>query len=161
MDTDINKYASITALDISKDALRLYQSFNGKSSQTVHGSILDIPLEENSFDGIYNLGVLEHFALDEIQKILAEFKRVLKDSGRLVIFWPPEFGLSVLFFKALKKMVRVFTGKDVKFHPDEISRVESRESVTEIFNRSGFSVIEYSFGLRDLWTYSVIVGKKA
>ncbi|MGZ6370773.1 MAG: methyltransferase domain-containing protein, partial [Bdellovibrionota bacterium] len=114
-----------------------------------------------SVDGIYNLGVMEHFTEGEIDKVFAEFKRVLRPGGRMVILWPPEFGLSVIFFKVLKVLVTTITRrKDVKFHPDEICRVQSKKHALGIFQRSGFRVLDYYFGPRDVFTYSVIVAEK-
>lgn len=39
-------------------------------------------------DGIHNMGVMERFVQSEIQRILAEFKRLLKNEGVIVLFWP-------------------------------------------------------------------------
>jgi ubiquinone/menaquinone biosynthesis C-methylase UbiE len=160
VDADIRHYVSITGLDLSPNALEIYNRENGGICKSLHGSIFSIPLQAQSVDGIYNLGVMEHFSEDEIGQILLEFKRVLKPQGRMVIFWPPEFGLSVIFFKVLKVLFKVVTFKDVKFHPDEICRVQSKKHVRQIFEKSGFNVLDYYFGLRDFFTYSVIVVEK-
>ncbi len=159
VDSDICKEYNIIGMDISPKALELYKQTN-TTGTTLLSSIFSIQMPDKSLAGIYNLGVMEHLTEDQIQTTLVEFKRVLKDDGHIVLFWPPEFGLSVLFFKFLVKATKLFTGKDVKFHPDEIARVQSKQSVTEIFNRGGFQVVEYSFGPRDVFTYSIIVGRK-
>ena len=160
VDADIRHLVSITGLDISVNALRLYQKVNRGLCRILHGSIFRIPLPDRSMDGVYNLGVMEHFTEDEIRRILREFHRVLKADGRVVVFWPPEFGLSVLFFKGLGWTFRIVLGKkDVKFHPDEITRVRSRTHVTGIFVGEGFRVLEYAFGPRDLFTYAVIAAE--
>ena len=65
----------------------------------IHDSIFSVPVPDSSFDGIYNLGVMEHFTEDEIMGILKEFHRVLKSNGKIILFWPPEYGLSVQFLK--------------------------------------------------------------
>lgn len=160
VDTQVCRYASVTALDISSRALELYEAENGSGIPRMQASIFDIPAAEKTFDGIYNLGVMEHFFEPDLVKILQEFRRVLKDDGRLLLFWPPEFGLSVMFFKTLRRTIRLSTGRDVKFHPDEVSRIRSREHVSEILKQGGFQVDTYSFGPRDLWTQSIVVAKK-
>ena len=142
------------------NALRLYLRVNKGHCKVLHGSIFDIPRPDGSVEGIYNLGVMEHFTEEEIQKILREFRRVLKKDGRVVLFWPPEFGLSVLFFKALTVVFRLFGKANVKFHPDEITRVRSRAHAYGILEQAGFKVVEYSFGPRDLFTYAVIAAEK-
>jgi dolichol-phosphate mannosyltransferase len=161
VDTDIRNRVEITALDISVNALNMYKRTNGDACMLLHGSIFKVPLADESFDGIYNLGVMEHFTEGEIQQILAEFQRVLKPGGRLIIFWPPEFGVSVMFFKMLTLVYKEILGKtDVKFHPDEITRVKSRSHVSQIFEAENFDLVRYYFGPLDFFTYAVIVAQK-
>ena len=161
VDTDIRSYVRITALDISPNALEVYRRENGPDSKTVLGSIFQMPIADASTDGIYNLGVMEHFSESEIVQILKEFRRVLRPNGRLVLFWPPEFGLSVLFFKALKVFFAVVLRKpDVKFHPDEICRLRSKKHAVNLLGQAGFELIDYSFGPRDFFTYSVVVARQ-
>jgi dolichol-phosphate mannosyltransferase len=161
VDADIRHEVSITGLDISLNALRLYKKVNRGYGQTLHGSIFEIPLPDGTVDGVYNLGVMEHFTEKEIGRILDEFHRVLRPEGRVLVFWPPEFGLSVLFFKSLVWVFRnLLRKKDVKFHPGEITRVRSRSHVTGLFESAGFRVVRYSFGPRDLFTYAVVAAER-
>lgn len=161
VDMDMIRYVRITALDFSQNALKKYQERNGKNGRVVLGDVRSLPFKGASFDGVYNLGVMEHFKKNEILKILKEFNRVLKPRGRLIIFWPPEFGLSVVFFKSLVYIYKKILGrKRVVFHPPEISRLRSERQAKQIFNDSGLEVIEYYFGVRDLFTYCVIVAKR-
>ena len=160
VDTDISKHVSITGMDISVNALRYYGKLN-QNCATLHGSIFSIPLPDRSVDGIYNLGVMEHFTEKEISEIFSEFKRVLKDDGRMIIFWPPEFGASVIFLKGVKwGLENIFGKKGVKIHPDEITRVQSKEHVARLFQKGGFMVTKYYFGPMDFFTYSVIIADK-
>ncbi|OQW46773.1 MAG: hypothetical protein A4S09_02365 [Proteobacteria bacterium SG_bin7] len=161
VDTDVADYANVTGLDISVNALNFFKRTHMGKSQVLHGSIFNIRMSDGTFDGVYNLGVMEHFTENEINGILKEFHRILKPGGRAIIFWPPEFGLSVIFFKCLKWIfVNILGKKNVKFHPDEITRVQSRQHVTRLFENNGFRVIRYYFGLMDLFTYSIIVAEK-
>ena len=162
VDADIRHEVAITGLDISLNALQLYKKVNRGQAEILHGSIFEIPLPDGTMDGVYNLGVMEHFTEDEIDRILREFRRVLRPEGRVLVFWPPEFGLSVLFFKSLVWVFRhVLRKKDVKFHPGEITRVRSRRHVTSLFESAGFRVIRYSFGPRDLFTYAIVAAERA
>jgi dolichol-phosphate mannosyltransferase len=161
VDTDIRNYINITGLDISVNALNFYKRTNEDRCKVLHGSIFSIPLPDNSVDGIYNLGVMEHFTEAEIYQILKEFHRVLKPKGRMLIFWPPEFGASVIFLKMVKWVLEnIFKKENVKLHPDEITRVQSKKQVCDIFQSSGFHVLNYYFGLRDFCTYSIIAVEK-
>lgn len=161
VDMDVQGYIKITALDFSQNALEKYRNRNGKRSRVILGDVRSLPFRNSSFDGIYNLGVMEHFESHEIDKILKEFNRVLKQRCTIIVFWPPEFGLSVIFFKTLVYIYKKILGKKkVVFHPPEVSRLKSEKGARQIFSASGFEVIEYYFGIRDLFTYAVVVAKK-
>lgn len=161
VDTEISKAFNIIAMDISANALEIYRKVNKNRGQPIKGDIFAIPFPENSMDGIYNLGVMEHFSHEDIQKILKEFHRVLKEDGKAVIFWPPEFGSSVTFLKMVKYLLEKVLGKkDVEIHPDEISRIQSKEEAIRIFEKANFKVLEYYFGPRDFFTHSIIVARK-
>jgi dolichol-phosphate mannosyltransferase len=159
VDIGLHEYLRILPLDISVNALNWYRRVHG-DCEVLHGSIFQIPLPDKSLDGVYNLGVMEHFTDEEITAIFREFRRVLKDDAKILLFWPPEFGLSVRFIKGLTRILQLAGRKDVKFHPDEITRVRSREHVQGLLRRGGFELDEYNFGARDLFTQVMLVGRK-
>lgn len=160
VDTAICKKFRVTALDISPSALDLYRRSIGAGARVVQGSILRIPAADNAYDGIYNLGVMEHFVEEDIRKILLEFNRVLKPGGKIVLFWPPVFGLSVRVLDATHFVLNNVLRKNVKLHPDEVSRIRSKAHAAATLERAGFAMTGYHFGPRDLFTHSVIVGTK-
>ena len=159
VDVDIAKDFSITALDYSPAAIKFYERTNPRG-QTILGSIFDIPIEENSCDGVYNLGVMEHFTGEEIQKALREFKRVVKPDGKIVLFWPHEFGGSVMVLKAAHFFLNKVLGKNIKLHPDEISRLRSAREAKRIIEQAGLKFEDHYFGIRDLFTQMVVIAKK-
>jgi ubiquinone/menaquinone biosynthesis C-methylase UbiE len=160
VDVDIAKHVNITALDISNNALIIYRQVHGAQCKTVLGNIFSLPFEDESFDGVYNLGVLEHFTENEIQQILTEFKRVLKHKGRIIILWPPEFGFTVFVLDSAHFILNRIFRMNVKLHPAEITRLKSKKIALETFNNAGFNVLSYYFGPRDLFTQAVIVAEK-
>lgn len=161
VDADIVKYIKITGLDISTGALNLYKRQYGDKCQIIHGSIFDIPAKKGEFDGIYNLGVMEHFTEKEIIKILKEFNRVLKKNGKIILFWPPAFGISVIFLNSMHFILNNILRKKIRLHPEEITKVKSRKQIKKLLLESGFELNKFSFGPRDLFTYVIIVaGKK-
>lgn len=160
VDTDIAKFIKIVALDSSREALKLYKQNIKKYYQTTYGDIRALPLTDNSFDGIYNLGVLEHFNKNEINKILKEFYRVLKPGGKIIIFWPPKFGPSVIFLNSIHYLINNILQKKIRLHPMEISLLNSQQEAVKIFKIHGFKIKEIYFGPKDLFTYIVIVGEK-
>jgi hypothetical protein len=67
-----------------------------------------------------------------------------------------------MFLKGVKWTLEHVAGRtNVKLHPDEITRVQSRRHAAAIFERNGFRVARYYFGPRDLFTHSIIVAQKA
>ena len=160
VDVDIVKNFSITAMDISAPALEIYQKTNSVGCKTVLGSILKTSFEAGTFDGIYNLGVMEHFSTQEIQTILLEFKRILKAQGKIVLFWPHENGSSVTFLKFVHFILNNIFKKNIKLHPDEISRLKSKQHAQNIIEQSGLVFVDYYFGPKDLFTQAVVVAQK-
>lgn len=160
VDSDVICYAKVTALDISQCALDRYQAINGSLARIIKGSIFKIPLPDNSMDGIYNLGVMEHFTEEEIHCILKEFHRVLKPHAQMLLFWPPEFGLSVSFMKIVHFILNNILKKNIKLHPDEITRILSREQGKRILESAGFAMTDYYFGIKDVFTHAILTAKR-
>ena len=161
VDSDLIKKYDITALDISKEALKLYKINTFDKAKIMQASIFTIPVKSSVFDGIYNLGVHEHFTGSENEKIFKEFSRVLNANGKIVLFWPPKFGLSVMFLNTLHFILNDILKRKIKLHPDEISLIESKRQVENVLKDAGFNVIRFYFGPRDLFTYCIIVAKKS
>ena len=161
VDSFIQSYASLFAMDISGKALEIHRGFNPKAVAWIRGNLFQIPLRNGMFDGIYNLGVMEHFEEHEVIKMLHCFGDLLKPGGKLLLLIPPEFGLSVIFFKILKFIFeRILFKKNVKFHPDEICRIRSRRHAENLVKEAGLRMTEFYFGPRDFFTYAVVVAER-
>ena len=154
----------ITAVDISLPALESYRRNNPGAEAIRHGDILHLDdVADGSFDGAYNLGVVEHFTRDQIVHILGEMGRTVKPGGKVVIFWPHRRATSVFVLKLIHRMLDLIRrpgGQAVRLHPAEISLLESREQAREVVERAGFNLVEYYFGMRDLLVQAVVVGCK-
>lgn len=160
VDKDFSMNHSIFALDMSNNALKVYRSIHNTQEEIIQGTIFSIPTKNFSFDGIYHLGVMEHFTKDEIKQILSEFERILKNDGKMIVFWPPKFGLSVIALKIIHFMLNKILRLNIKLHPDEITLIESKKHAQNIFSESNFKIIDYSFGYYDLFTYCMLVVQK-
>lgn len=160
VDADIARRFRIIPLDLSVSALKLYRENIGPEAPLIRGDIFRLPIADASLDGLYNLGVMEHFTEDEIDGILIEFKRVVREGGKIVLFWPPEFGLSVMFLKGVHFVLNKVLRMGVKLHPDEITRIRSRRHIMDVLKRAGLEAVELGFGIRDLFTYYIVVAKK-
>ena len=160
VDKKISDFINIYALDISEKALNLYKKNNYKNIKLIHGSIFETNFNNKKFDGIYNLGVMEHFDLNDINKILREFHRILKDDGTIVLFWPHKKGISVNFLKFIKSLLSKFFKINLKLHPEEITYVKSKNQISKILELNNLKLIYYYFGIFDFFTQSIIVAKK-
>jgi SAM-dependent methyltransferase len=73
------------ALDISRRALGLAR---GRCSYPVLGDIFSMPFRDNTFDLVYNSGVIEHFREPENRQAIREMARVTRRHGTVVIIVP-------------------------------------------------------------------------
>ena len=96
----------------------------------VQADIRALPFRDNSLDGLWNLGVLEHFEADEQLLILREFHRVLKPGGVLLLWWPPKVAPDQLLLKLFGKSF-----------PDEPGRVKAAAMSTLLF-QAGYDHIQ-------------------
>lgn len=160
VDSAIRDYVNITALDISTNALKIYGEENGYRAKLLHGSIFNIPASAEVFDGAYNLGVMEHFDEKDVDKIIEQLKHVLKNGKKMILFWPPEFGLSVIFLKFATFVCNKIFKMGVEFHPPEINRIRSKSDIEMLMAKHDLTLVEYSFNLKDLFTYVVVVAEK-
>ena len=160
VDSGVLAYARVTALDISPMALERYRGHHRDTAELINGSILDIPASDGSFDGVYSLGVLEHLSREEIDRALKEFRRVLIPGGRVLLFWPPVLGLSVIALHVIHFLRAHLFGKRDRLHPDEPSLIRSRREAERYLSDAGLKLVDYAFGPRDLFTYAVIVGER-
>jgi dolichol-phosphate mannosyltransferase len=161
VDADLGREMSITALDISAPALQLYRKANPNAQALKHASIFALPFGDESFDGVYNLGLVEHFSVQDIRRILIETRRVLKKGGKTVIFWPHDAGTSVNVLRFVHWMLNDVMKKNVQLHPPEITHCLGRSWVEKTIAGCGLELVEYAFGPGDLWVQAVVVLRKA
>lgn len=159
VDQDIVREYKVTALDFSPTALQSYKALHGDAATVAEADLMKTGFPEASFDGVYNLGVMEHFVGPELDTVLQEFRRVLKPTGRLILFWPPEFGLSVIVLKFIHYVLNDLLGRNIHLHPAEPSRVRSRKWAADLLARNGFELEAFLFGPSDVFTHSIIVAR--
>jgi dolichol-phosphate mannosyltransferase len=160
VDQGLHEHMRVTALDISADAVRLYQRHNPAVSRIQHGDILALPYPDATFDGYYSLGVVEHFTDQQIGRILAEAHRVLRPSGKVVLFWPHAKATSVFVLGVAHKLL-ARSGNTTELHPPEISLLTSRAMAQRYFEQNGFRMTSYDFGAKDLWIQAVVVAERS
>ncbi|MBI2206453.1 MAG: glycosyltransferase [Candidatus Rokubacteria bacterium] len=159
LDAHLHRRVRVTAVDISAPALERYARNNPEAYRVEQATVFDLPYDRDAFDGVFNLGVLEHFPGDRIHAMLREFHRVLKPGGKIVVFWPHRFGSSVLFLHGLGRALRVL-GRRQPLHPREVSLLRSKRAAVRVLDAAGFRLVDYAFGPRDFFVQSVIVASK-
>jgi dolichol-phosphate mannosyltransferase len=160
VDAGLHEHAKITAIDISPSALAIYRRHNPQAEAVRHASIFDLPFPDQSFDGAYNLGVVEHFQKDELARAFTELRRVLKPGGKLVVFWPHAHATSVKLLSSAHWVLNDVLHKDIRLHPPEVSLIHSRKEATELLDAGGFDLESYNFGAGDFFVQSVVVGAR-
>jgi dolichol-phosphate mannosyltransferase len=159
VDAYLQRVMRITALDISPRALELYVRNNPGVHEVRHGSILELPFPDASFDGVYNLGVVEHFEGEQLDLIFREIHRVLVPGGRAVIFWPHTRATSAFVLDTAHALMRT-VGSSTVLHPREVTRVQTRGHAASLVGRAGLRLARYEFGARDFWVQAVVVAEK-
>lgn len=138
---------------------------NGRSNRQLHcinaGKHSFLPCRSRSIDGIWNLGVMEHFSESQLIDCLLEFRRVLKPGGTIILFWPPEGNASRWVLGPLERLIRWFSKKPFTFFPNEISRLRSKDQARRLLERNGFKVLAVEFSWRTAFIHMVVVGKCA
>jgi ubiquinone/menaquinone biosynthesis C-methylase UbiE len=147
------------ALDYSEFILRKAAT-NPKIDGCINADILSLPFKNNSVDGIWNVGVMEHFTLADIDKILREFERVLKENCQIILFWPMSYAPYLLFVNILEFIMNRLSNKRFQLYPDEISRLKSRQQGKEIVESCGFKNAKIYYNYRDAFSFGVVVARK-
>jgi len=156
VDERVSEKFKVLSLDNSMTALRA----NNSSEMLVQGDVFQLPMKDSSIDGIYNLGLMQHFTENDIIKILKESARVLKPAAKMTVLWPPEFGLSVIFLKIARFILNGILRKNIKLQPDEMSRIRSYSHAKFLCERANFKIMGYYFGPKDFFTHVVLTLQK-
>jgi ubiquinone/menaquinone biosynthesis C-methylase UbiE len=111
-------YKKIYGLDLSCDVREVAQVFAplGIHPDLRNGNVLDMPYQNDRFDTVLLISVLEHLKPVELDRALSEIKRVLKPGGQVVYGVPVERPFMVAMFALLGYNIRKYhfsTEKDV------------------------------------------------
>ena len=131
-----------------------------KYSKPIVADIREMPFEDDSIDGIWNLGVMEHFTERDMIVALNEFYRVLKNGSYAILLIPPIFGSSEIFLGTIERMINMMRKDKFHFMTEEITPVRSRKHITGIISKSKLQVYKTHFSPRDLFTYYAVICKK-
>jgi SAM-dependent methyltransferase len=157
----INKQAGVRLLVAVDIVLPVLKQCHAVMDLKICGDIFRLPFGKNSIDGIWNVGVMEHFTHNQIDAIMREFLRVLKVGGRVILLWPGVDSVPQKILKVTAKIIQRTTGAQTfQFHPNEISQLKSLREGNEVLARNGFSPIRLDYGFRSLLAFKILVGEK-
>jgi len=94
------------------------------------GDMYSLSFEDDSFDLVISCGLIEHFTLENITKIIREMARV----GKSVAAWYPTCGLEWKMFWYLRNLVGGSVVTDTYSH--------SLKEVRDVFSMAGLKVIK-------------------
>ena len=103
-------YKRIHGLDLTCDVEQVGQVFR---QHDIHpdlrnGDVLNMPYEDESFDTVLLISILEHLKSHELEQAFREIKRVLKPGGQVVYGAPIERPLMVFMFRILGYNIRKY-----------------------------------------------------
>ncbi len=144
-----NKY-NLIALDLTYEALHHCKKYP-QIKNYLQADIFSIPLKNNSIDGVWNSGVMEHFYPNDNFKQLKEFHRVLKPGGQILLFWPS----TKLFFSWLvDQLILAFNFMDLP----HLVWSPSKKELRALCQKAGFTKIRIDTS----WTldHYIVIAKK-
>ncbi len=145
----------LIGLDFSEVALRAAQNAR-RMDGLLQADMFATPCRANSIDGIWNLGVMEHFTDPQLRTCLREFRRVLRPGGILLLFWPAENNASRWVLGPPERLIRWRRGTEFTFFPGEVSRLRSKHQARLLLASEGFSVKTIEFNWRTAFIHMVI-----
>ncbi len=154
---------NLVAIDFSRRAVEEHRNrhINVRQSDLIsQADLFSLPYQDETFDGVFNLGVMEHFTDQQIAAALREMRRVTKQGGVLILYWPPIWGLSVLALKIAKSILQLERRRGIALHPPEINLMRSRHQCSKWMIDAGLQLERFSFGIGDLFTHQIIVARR-
>jgi ubiquinone/menaquinone biosynthesis C-methylase UbiE len=127
------KGANPVCIDVSSESMNLIKTNMEKFS--INGELLiadgfSLPFKDNSFDLVFNTGVIEHFK--DPSGMIREMTRVCKQGGHVCIFVPQTFNLYSLKKRILMKTGRWKLGWETNYLPLSLKRAMSREGLKPV-----------------------------
>jgi ubiquinone/menaquinone biosynthesis C-methylase UbiE len=141
--------AVIHCCDYDENLAELYTAISRKTNSEVHfisSDIRNLPYDGNQFDVLYCISVLEH--TNNFEKVLDEFKRVLKPAGKLIL----TFDIALDNFSDIPAPVaeQLLSSIADRFHVtiEPINLSSSDIVTTEDFKNS--SLLPWKYGIRQV-----------
>ncbi|MFH1004443.1 MAG: class I SAM-dependent methyltransferase [Bacteroidota bacterium] len=124
----LKRNAKMWAFDYSKEMVNctreLVKKHNLKAEAITVDSVTNIPYDDNYFDVVYCLAVLDHLDFDNREKAYKELNRVLKKGGKLILDVPNRFAFHWRFIFLIMRIFKLYPQGDIHFFtPFEINKI--------------------------------------
>lgn len=106
-------------------------NIKGVNLRSIDISSSRLPFDSEIFDVITMLAVFEHLENENLEQVLKEIKRVLKNSGKLIITTPAPWSDKLLHFMAT---IGLISKEEIHEHKHN----HSKEKIEDILNKAGF-----------------------
>jgi len=103
-----NKYKELHGIDLKSDCNAVMSCFSERGIQAhlINGSVTKLPYENEKFDAVLLVSILEHLLPQDLHTAFQEIRRVLRPGGVMVYGVPVERPLMVTAFKLLGYDIR-------------------------------------------------------
>jgi SAM-dependent methyltransferase len=149
----------LVGVDFTLAALVLARR-EGSYHSLLCADVFHLPFRDSSVAGVWNLGVMEHFAPPAVLAVLHELERILVPGGTVLLFWLPSFGLSRWVLAPLEWLRSRLAGREIRFFPDEINRLSSRRAGRRELARAGLAPLRVDFSPRDGFNHLILVARR-
>lgn len=133
-------YTEIHGLDMTSDVGHVKQLFEarGITTELVNGNVLSMPYDDDFFDVVLLISILEHLKPDELEPAIREIRRVLRKGGQVVFGVPVERPAMRLLFRLMGYDIRKYHFSDhnqVAGAASKLMRQERLEYMKAIIGR--------------------------
>ena len=139
-DKNIDYYGT----DISENLIDLAQKQVPQGKFTVLDHTLKLPYEDNFFDNLVCIATLHHIPSEELrQKVILEFKRVLKNNGTLILtVWDFHHGRNLEYLNSQSEGDLFIPWKDNngKILAQRYFHAFTMEGLETLISKSGFKI---------------------
>jgi len=80
----LRKGMEVTGIEISKTAIELAEKHYGATMKIYHGSVMDMPFDNDRYDGIFSYALIHLFDENERMKLVRNCYEQLSDNGYMV-----------------------------------------------------------------------------